>query len=260
MTTSQDKPENIQPSQLPNGMDEKDYAGYKKWSNGRWAWEFLRRNVEYQILCKRVQTSDMTKKELNKLVKNDYGLFEYKDYKEAFEGEGITRPRFNTRNIQSWSFITDNEINGKKNKISLMRQPGTVIIRFNINGALKSKNAIKKQLNIAKILLMNREKKFLELNQSSVKTKRISSTDFIELIRLLDVIEYNKLLPNSQKMKQAQLYAIIFPKLVKNMDREDGVIKRQFGKAFSEKRKQAQRYAKFKYLAVAAKKNRMKTR
>ena len=46
-------------SPFPNGMNRKDYPDYEEWSYRRWAWEFLRRNRDFQKACAELDTTPM---------------------------------------------------------------------------------------------------------------------------------------------------------------------------------------------------------
>ena len=42
---------------------EKDYPDYKLWDSQRWAWEFLRRNIEFISDCNSINSRNHSKQE-----------------------------------------------------------------------------------------------------------------------------------------------------------------------------------------------------
>lgn len=63
------------------------YLGWSAWTPGRWAWEFLRRNDEFQKACQR---DDLNKAQREQIAEK-FHLVRFKDYRESYDNE---RPLF----------------------------------------------------------------------------------------------------------------------------------------------------------------------
>ncbi len=259
MTTTKDKSEIVKLIQLPSGMDEKEYKSYQKWTNRRWAWEFLRRNKRFQAWCNSDEISTLTKKKINEIAREEFGLIEYKHFMERFSDVGVKKPRFTTSNIQSWSFITDEEINKSNKNIKFIRQPGTVLIRFNVRAISKSAKALNKQLEVAKSRLNKRKEKWLKLSADTVDKGRVKITDGIGYLRLLDIVNYNDTLEKKNKMTKDKLYEKAFPNLAWR-EKSDPADKVEFERAFESRIETALNYAESYYLELAASKVEMKSK
>jgi hypothetical protein len=67
----------------PNGKnpDVAQYRGWLTWTPGQWAWEFLRRNPDFQYACGEAVGSDASKQ----LLAEKFHLTRFKDYREGYD-------------------------------------------------------------------------------------------------------------------------------------------------------------------------------
>ncbi|MQR00230.1 transcriptional regulator domain-containing protein [Glaciimonas soli] len=184
-----------------NGLDIKAYRGYKKWSNRRWAWEFLRRNISFQKICHEILKIESDEKKTNamKVAARKYGLKIFKHCGDHYgtQKEG-NRPIFN--GISYWYKVDDGEI--RKQRISFHK--GQVVIRFDVSPALIDKKALNLQLLRAKELLQNR---ISEMNGITPQRKQINiiPDEYLKFLRMLDA-DYNS------DESQTTIYVMLNPK------------------------------------------------
>jgi hypothetical protein len=74
----------------PNWRNKAEYEGYGKWSDRRWAWEFLRRNPDYRALCDEiVRTAGPLQRAAFASLKSrakaeKFGRIDLKNYKSSY--------------------------------------------------------------------------------------------------------------------------------------------------------------------------------
>ena len=235
----------------PTGQSRDEYSGHESWSNEQWAWEFLRRNHMFQEWCGAV-ANDRTKKR-NNVARNDYGLIKYKPFWEPYAADGVKPPRFTTRRIQSWSRVTSTQQRRFEKEISLPLRIGEVLVKFNIRAIEKSTKALARQLEAAKTLLDKREKQWKKRKRLSLKPGRNRNSHLVDLIRLLDLVEYNdQFLAPDKKQDRADLYQILFERFINKSRKVAPHERAGFGKTFQDKKEIADRYAATDYIDLAA--------
>lgn len=93
---------------IPNGTSAQDYNGCIAWSGRRWAWEFLRRNLEFQLLCEVARIND-TEDDIGRAIAAQFGLRRFKSWFSMYEEESM--PRFVNRITSYPKIITFGERN-----------------------------------------------------------------------------------------------------------------------------------------------------
>ena len=86
----------------PDGTDTDRYKGSMKWSYRRWAWEFLRRNEEFEMVCRQADANGSDEEKAR--IASEFGLRSYKSYAEPYVGKS-GRPRFTNGLVTSISHL-----------------------------------------------------------------------------------------------------------------------------------------------------------
>lgn len=164
----------------PDGTDISKYPNMQNWTYRRWAWEFLRRNVKFINACDVVRSKGDKEKQK---VAEDYGLRQYKDYKESYYG-GMGMPKFSIGSITSWSAI--NEKQKKKRLSNIKLSFGQVLIRFDLNHAFQDKKALDKQLRLARQRLEAVIEEVSKIKGIAAKPQSSKWRNLRDYIRVLD--------------------------------------------------------------------------
>lgn len=168
----------VRVAKLPDGKSLEQYGQYMKWTYRRWAWEFLRRNVEFQRDCKRVENASENEKST---VARQYGLVKFKHYAEVQTKES-GYPSFKLGTIKTW--LNETEKNETK-EIRLFS--GRMLVRFNIVSAATHNNSIKKQIRIAEKKLNDAAIRLRRKLDAKKNSKQFRSTVFMNTLRVLDL-------------------------------------------------------------------------
>ena len=147
---------------LPTGDNVADYEESKNWTRRQWAWEFLRRNKEFQRQCVDINRRKMSSKERNAIVRQEFGLLEYKSFLEPFKAHGVKPTRFITADIGKWSRVSKTQQKKLSRTPHIFVRPGDVLVRFNVRAIEKSRKAIDAQLSDARTLLVKRSEQWLK--------------------------------------------------------------------------------------------------
>jgi hypothetical protein len=154
----------------PTGLDEREYVNWQKWTGNRWAWEFLRRNPQFQSDCRTVDQNDSPARR-NELCEK-WGLRRYKSYKEPYRKHG--KPA---------SFVTSVRILGSRRKLrNVQLADGQVAVVFNCLFSLR------KQLAYAAERLKRRQEALEKSGKRIERTnKKPRPVNFLYCLRALDV-------------------------------------------------------------------------
>lgn len=154
----------------PDGLEESQYKNWKKWSGNKWAWEFLRRNLEFQGHCSALEKEDTREK--REQICQRWGLRHFKDYKEPFKKKGG----------KVASFVTSVRIFANKSELNkIFLSAGQVAVVFNC------RYNIKKQLAFVSAQLKDmqvRQKNSGVIVDDSDKRPRLQN--FLYCLRTLD--------------------------------------------------------------------------
>lgn len=183
----------------PNGGDEDRYKNCVKWSYREWAWEFLRRSPKFIEACNQVRAKDDDEKQQ---VADEYGLVEFKDYREAYSSSGLGAPRFTLGKLT----IRSNLGTGQDRKVvkQIKVSEGQVGVLIDLNHALQDANALKKQLRLVGKVLRDRLTTFENAAGKKAKPARFKPSLFLEYIRILDCLAAGH--------SHSKIAQIIFPK------------------------------------------------
>lgn len=165
----------------PDGFDVGRYRNLKNWSYRQWAWEFLRRNVDFIEACKKV-SSDTDEEKMS--VAQKFGLKKFKKYTESYKGVS-GYPIFSTGSITSFSNLDCDKNSIRRKKIAI--KAGQVVIRFDLASATKDIRVLEKQLRMAKKKLIKARDRYAEkMNDKPQILCKPKSVNFGIYLRLLD--------------------------------------------------------------------------
>ncbi|MBS3913961.1 MAG: hypothetical protein KG003_05645 [Bacteroidetes bacterium] len=167
----------------PNGKDINRYKGMEKWSYRKWAWEFLRRNNDFILACKKCEVGTDDEKQA---IANQFGLLRFKDYRDPYTGS-YGKPKFTSDLLTSWS-----NQNGDRSSKSIELEQGMVLVRFDLNASFIDTQSLDKQLQLAKGRLKKRLKEYSEKLNKKTVTHHHSFKTFGIYIRLLDLLANRK--------------------------------------------------------------------
>lgn len=200
-------------SELPNGRELTDYAGYETWEVNRWAWEFLRRNKEFQKACDSLpQEREDRILKLKKLIRK-YGLTQFKHWKEEYGALRDNQPIFDGVRIRA---------NLKEDTMDLSDIPplekGQALILLEILPCLDDLELLQKRMAFAYKQLEERLKKYAERNNLekpvSRKPKINKSEDLIAYLRILDLRGQAK----EDRLSPAERFKTVYPNEDKKLD------------------------------------------
>lgn len=165
------------------------YPNWEKWSNARWAWEFLRRNEDFQKRCATSAVAELSKPQKNRLA-NEFGLLRYKAPDEGFEsadGEAVRFMSTTTRLARVPAGMSR-----KTFKITISNDE--LIIGFNIAEAARSQSSLEAQLESAKTRIEAEIENYKISNNepfSGAKTRtKMVGLQYLELLRILDLLSF----------------------------------------------------------------------
>lgn len=165
-----------------DGKSSKDYESCKKWSNRRWAWEFLCRNTDFKEasdVAINGSTEDMA------LVAKKYGLVRFKYYAEV-QTKKAGYPTFKNGAIKSWE-----NIGSEKYEETIKVYPGQVVIRFKLTAESNVQQSIDEQMKKASTKLKKKTDEFLKIQDKKFGTKNPKANLFSEYLRILDMKAQN---------------------------------------------------------------------
>lgn len=233
-------------SGFPTGLNIRDYPGGKVWSKRRWAWEFLRRNPDFQKLCHEVDDGQISLKEIQPKLAESFGLLKFKHYRDNYQP---SRPSFSSAQVNFWS-NTETVQSSKRRTVKIFLASGEIIVRASLRHAihLKNRNAL---LNSIAKLLQGKSEIWGEQNNVN-PSQFVQRGDLLPLIRILDLVAHMATLPKSQRMTRTKIFAMLYPSLTwtpPGQPHSPG----QFDKPFNERWRVARRYMKPEwYLDLAA--------
>jgi hypothetical protein len=179
MATDSDRPR----SARPDGNDLARYRGWERWTPRHWAWEFLRRNPDFQRACREAAREDEAARQL---VAARFGLRRYKPFTEGFGGRGRRQPAFVAATPSIWSVIEDDLNADRVRRIRL--RPGQVLVRFDLAAASPYVAALDAQLRRATSLLQTRLGDLRARLNQVPDTRAPKTTVFIKCLRYLDLV------------------------------------------------------------------------
>lgn len=236
----------ILPTVFPSGLKSSYYSRCANWSNRRWAWEFLRRNLAFQEFCHQVTSQQSQAHDAKEICLTKFGLLNFKDYRERYTPN---RPKFSSAQVNFWSDTGTGIFSDRKMKrISLAS--GEIIFRVSLRDAIENKKR-KALIDYIATSLSQKAKKWAEHNDV-VPSVSIQRGELLPLLRILDLIAYNDTLPKKNRITRTQMYAIVYPKIAwapPTLPLTSGLYDKPFNKKWTQARKHT---LPERYLSLAA--------
>lgn len=220
---------------FPSGLNISDYSEAEAWSNRRWAWEFLRRNEDFQQFCHGAERALYSRKEIKTKLAVSFGLLKFKHYRDNYQP---SRPKFSSAQVILWS-DTKCKPYSERRTLKILLAPGEIIFRVSLRDALHSKKRKSLLGSIARLL-----KKKAEDWGGNNNTKPSQSNqrgDLLPLLRILDLVPYVNTLPKSQRITRTLIFSMLYPNLAKTPPGQP-FSPGQFDKPFNERWKVARNY------------------
>ncbi|MEN3371585.1 hypothetical protein [Dechloromonas sp. ZS-1] len=231
---------------FPTGLTSSHYPRSDKWTNRRWAWEFLSRNSSFRDFCDQVQAQQLSIKEIKEVSLTEFGLLKFKDYREPYS---CCRPKFSSAQVSFWVDTSNGRFSDRKKK-KVFLAPGEIILRVSLRDATqtKSRKALLRYIDS----VLERQASVWAKNNGVQPTQRTQRGDLLSLLRLLDLVAYDEKQEKMSKRSRAELYAIAYPKIAR-IPPGQKLNSVQFGRAFDEQWKLAKQHLEpWRYLSLAA--------
>lgn len=227
-------------------MAKNTYKNNQKWSPRRWAWEFLKRNLEFIELCDdaRNLTGD-AKAAAEFAVAKKFQLKKFKDYTESYSPNN---PIFLSTSIYKWKGGSEKR-KTDKTTIRVKLLPGQVVIRFQVDATLNNSRAIKVQLESAKIhleryrddLIDSAKKESLQAEDGGKRKDRFNPQPAV-FLRRLKIIDAKR-----RGLTRNEIYKKVFPDKFKEFNGDKDALHDHFKGEIPEATKMLD-----KYLEIAA--------
>lgn len=170
----------------PDGSDSDRYKNLEKWSYREWAWEFLRRNSDFIVECKRVRNGTDAEK---LAVAEQFGLKKLKMYSENNKGTSGS-PRFSMGSISSWTNLDCD--NAEDRRLAIRLGYGQVLVRFNLPPVIQDIKALDKQFRLAEQRIKKRLAVYEKIIKKEAAIHKHKPMNFGIYIRLLDLLNAGK--------------------------------------------------------------------
>ena len=162
----------------PEGKEQDDYEGHKRWTFQRWAWEFLRRNEDFQEACKLAAGNPEAEKE----VAATFGLKKFVSYTKGSKKPSWA-PKFRPAAVDLWSW------QGPVRRPAVAVRAGQVLVRFDLSHSANDSASLSAQIEDARRRLETLRKAYLsEIGPATAKASNRKPIYFINSIRLLDML------------------------------------------------------------------------
>lgn len=179
--------EAITPSRRPDWKNETSYGPTSLWSYRRWAWEFLRRNPEYQERSENLKEAMSGNK---KKLAHDFGRCNLKPFREPYGDDDASR-LWLAETIDP----TAGKVLGKNGLPRFELRPGYAVLMVDLTQTTKAgRAALNSLLSHAKELLateLDKYEKTLPPDQRT-KTPKVRRDKLFIWLRIYDAIEYSK--------------------------------------------------------------------
>lgn len=190
----------------PTGRDINEYKDVETWHFRRWAWEFLRRNPEFKIVCKQFEASPPSPEVRQEALKT-FGLRTWISYRMGYNYK--RPPSFvDAVRLRVVRNLPPDNIEGASTDI----QTNEVAIVFRPFEKLAGFSSLKWQLKQAERLLGSEVAK-VERQNGKTSTPYDTHRELLPLIRYLD------LQVSGSHIDAAE---ILFPEKIKALEQEQG--------------------------------------
>ena len=195
----------------PNGKSLEQYKGADTWSRKRWAWEFLRRNVDFLERCKALK-KNVPEALSEEDVASQFGLKRFKSAAEPYSKKGeFQKPRFVAESVPSYSRLLDEH---PARRVRLL-QAGEVAFILDLDAALLNAASLRKQIAVLTKIAKKRLGELAELRKvEKVPKHRVHENQLLSFIRILDA--------RAAGMKRQDIFELVFPDEAEQCARKAG--------------------------------------
>ncbi|BEP53042.1 hypothetical protein GmRootV118_02860 [Variovorax sp. V118] len=195
----------------PNGKNLEQYKGAGTWSRKRWAWEFLRRNVDFLERCKELKKNVPGALPAEDVARQ-FGLKRFKSAAEPFWKKGeFQKPRFVAESVPSYSRLVDEQPARRVRPLKV----GEVAFILNLDTALLHAASLRKQIAVVTKIAKKRLGELAELREvATVPKHRIHENQLLSFIRILDA--------RAAGMKRRDVFELVFPDEAEQCARKAG--------------------------------------
>lgn len=175
------------------------YAKCKKWSPKKWAWEFLRRNEEFQKDCDACDTEEKENE-----IAEKYGIKKYKNYSEQHKVDGVYtsfivgRPMF-------YPYKKENEKDGIDKKRIFLRE-GQLLIKCDLSKSIDYQWVVK--------TIVDKINKRIKRDFNKIKSKQHPIFDMenaVKHLMILDELKKERDKDEKDKMTNYEIYLKLYP-------------------------------------------------
>lgn len=163
------------------------YEGHETWTHKQWAWEFLRRNVDFKAACDAL--TEEVAQETKITAARKFGLAKFKHYSEPFSSSDgtIAAPLFLSKAVFSIKPVKQDDGSWKQ---QILVRPSQFAIRFDLGPALESDTVLEAQLASAEAILKRRLDKLRKAKKVEAKPVKGRRGDQLLLqLKILDLLE-----------------------------------------------------------------------
>jgi len=166
---------------LPEGASIEDYAGWESWHYREWAWQYLRRNEDFQKSCLDLSKTTSQLNQKQQEIAEFYFLKKFKHFSEKTlkSNEGFTAIITKSKKpVDTENFNFEFEL--KHHEIAFV---------IDLRIALHSSDGIKAQLEIIKSILENRVDalKKTTTDQKAKSSPKVSREIHLHRLRVFDL-------------------------------------------------------------------------
>lgn len=131
-------------------LDDSKYAGCESWTNKRWAWEFLRRNMNFRSACDALDDNATSKVKRN--IARKFGLVDFKHYQEIFTSDDgqVGAPKFISKAVMRIRPERQDDSSWKR-RVTI--KPNQLAIRFDLRQAIEDDRILDAQIQSARKIL-----------------------------------------------------------------------------------------------------------
>lgn len=192
---------------------ERGYPDYKLWDSQRWAWEFLRRNIDFISDCNSIKSRNRSKQE--QVIAEKYGIIFFKHYSD----DKAPYPEFINKVTASWENKDENVT-----KVEINLRHGQMLILFNVDQTLGTSFELSAQIKSASEALEDFREDLIhslaEKNSTSIaKPPKRRSSSPMHYVRHLMVIDSRR---KEVPMPWAKIAKLVFAEKIKRDERSKG--------------------------------------
>lgn len=169
------------PLRRPDWHDEATYPDYTKWSYSNWAWEFLRRNEQFQQCCYALEAGSLDEQ---LTVAKRFGLQEFKHFRE----------HFHVGRVPEWLSVLPGILVRATDKDKTLKErsipQGQVVMTFDLDEMLKNRPTLDAQAYNAGYYLNSCLKEYAALKGKKPRSPRPQIAKLFAYLRVLDAVTY----------------------------------------------------------------------